>query len=42
MLMRPKNLDEAVSELLSDMFCDTDNRHCFSQNKVCMEGTDRQ
>lgn len=36
-----KDLDEAVDELLSDVACDADDRHCFSESEACMEGTDR-
>jgi DNA invertase Pin-like site-specific DNA recombinase len=36
-----KDLDEAVSELLSDIACDADDHHCFSESEARMEGTDR-
>ncbi|MDA8453102.1 recombinase family protein [Acidovorax sp. NCPPB 3859] len=36
-----EDLDEVVSELLSDIACDADDRHCFSESEARMEGTDR-
>lgn len=36
-----EELDEAVNELLSDIACDADDRHCFSESEARMEGTDR-
>jgi hypothetical protein len=36
-----EDLDEIVSELLSDIACDADDRHCFSESEARMEGTDR-
>jgi DNA invertase Pin-like site-specific DNA recombinase len=36
-----EDLDEAVSELLSDIACDADDRHCFSESEARMDGTDR-
>jgi len=36
-----EDLDEAVSELLSDIACDAGDRHCFSESEARMEGTDR-
>lgn len=36
-----EDLDEAMSELLSDIACDADDRHCFSESEAHMEGTDR-
>jgi len=36
-----EDLDEAVSELLSDIALNADDRHCFSESEARMEGTDR-
>jgi len=36
-----EDLDEAASELLSDIAYDADNRHCFSECAARMERTDR-
>ncbi|QLJ63750.1 recombinase family protein (plasmid) [Serratia marcescens] len=36
-----KDLDEIVSELLSDIAMDAGDRHCFSESEARMEGTDR-
>lgn len=37
-----EELDDIINELLSDIACDADDRHCFSESDACMEGTDRQ
>ncbi|KWT02454.1 recombinase family protein [Pseudomonas amygdali] len=34
-------LDDTVNELLSDIASGADDRHCFSESEVHMEGTDR-
>jgi len=36
-----ENLDDTVNELLSDIACEADDRHCFSESDARMEGTDR-
>lgn len=36
-----EDLDEAVNELPSDIACDADERHCFSESEARMEGPDR-
>lgn len=36
-----EDLDSIVNELLSDIACDADDRHCFSESDARMEGTDR-
>jgi hypothetical protein len=36
-----EDLDEAVNELLSDIACDADDRHCFSESEARMEEPDR-
>ncbi|MCL2875254.1 MAG: recombinase family protein [Betaproteobacteria bacterium] len=35
-----EDLEKAVNELLSDIACDADDRHCFSESEARMEGTD--
>jgi hypothetical protein len=30
-----------VNELLGDIACEADDRHCFSESDARMEGTDR-
>jgi DNA invertase Pin-like site-specific DNA recombinase len=36
-----EDLDSIVNELLTDIACDADDRHCFSESDARMEGTDR-
>ena len=36
-----EDLDNTVNELLNDIACDADDRHCFSESDARMEGTDR-
>jgi hypothetical protein len=36
-----EDLDEVVSELLSDIAYDADDRHCFSESEARIEGADR-
>ena len=36
-----EDLDATVNELLSDIACDADDRHCFSESDAHMESTDR-
>lgn len=36
------DLDKRMSELLSDIASEADDRHCFSESDARMEGTDRQ
>jgi DNA invertase Pin-like site-specific DNA recombinase len=36
-----EDLDSIVNELLSDIACDADDRHCFSESEARMEGADR-
>ncbi len=36
-----EELDEAVNDLLTDIACGADDRHCFSESHARMEGTDR-
>lgn len=36
-----EDLDNAVNEILNDIACGADDRHCFSESDARMEGTDR-
>jgi DNA invertase Pin-like site-specific DNA recombinase len=36
-----EDLNNIVNELLSDIACDADDRHCFSESDARMEGADR-
>ena len=36
-----EDLDETVNELLSDIACDAEDRHCFSESDARIEGIDR-
>ena len=36
-----EDLDETVNELLSDIACDAEDRHCFSESDARMEDIDR-
>lgn len=36
-----EDLDNIVNELLSDIACDADDRHCFSESDARMEGAER-
>jgi DNA invertase Pin-like site-specific DNA recombinase len=36
-----EDLDSIVNELLTDIACDADDRHCFSESDARMEGADR-
>ena len=36
-----EDLDEVVHELLSDIACDADDRHCFSESEARMKDTER-
>jgi hypothetical protein len=36
-----EDLDNTVNELLNDIACDADDRHCFSESDARMKGIDR-
>jgi hypothetical protein len=36
-----EDLENTVNELLGDIACEADDRHCFSESDARMEGTDR-